>query len=722
MPYIPSSLFRIVEGNLVSYDGRSFQGSNLRNLIPVPPGADSERLSDTTTSVNTVPEPSTFFPDPPKQSDRKRGYIFRYFCFNTATKKVTEISKRDYQKLSSNTQFVTALIKWYIQDPSEEQSIEDGEINGIPYKGLITKNLESLQIANTDLPGIVDLFDPEQFVRYAVTKVYVNATRSVVVNYQTPAGVSSVLKKEGNPNSQIFEIKYKENTLQVEKGQIVEFGDALVTGQFTIVSPSGKASYIDKNRQQSTFKKSLTSTTKTFSITYLKDSLEVIEGAVKDEKTKDILIPGAVFTEGTPPRLTTVPTITKTFYNLTQSVYVTYRNKYDSTRVYANSGPVRSLVFTLEYIEGTLEVKEGQIQQQGVNEVANIPSERPTLTKLYTNLTRSISVEFKDKNNQIQVFSSSDDIRKGRYNLTYQEGSLRITAGSIEEYIAPEMETKSFTNVTNSVKVEYLDIDKNKRQYTSPSSLPRTQTIELTYAKGTLKVLSGELEEGKAVPVPETRPVIVSKVFTNLTQTVTGIYKDKAGNIQTINKYGDVRSLTFTLEFIEKTLDITIGKIEEVKEQVNSKPPPDIQPETPPVPPPPERSEDNREERVDGAETSDPGKDNSRTPPAQPPPEVNPPVRGGGDKPIEIEPEPEKPDGGTPITPVSPDPGRGTPPPPASVNEISPEPDTGVNAGSIGGDPPSMITSPPTGTDTSPAPNSEPKPESEVVIKKPSTR
>ena len=101
---------------------------------------------------------------PPTESDYLNKKYTRYFIKDQVLKKVIETDKDSYTKELDSKKLYRTLLKleWLIKGPPD-----DIVIKGYPYKGIGSRNQETIDKANAILIGIKDqvLKDPKQFVK-----------------------------------------------------------------------------------------------------------------------------------------------------------------------------------------------------------------------------------------------------------------------------------------------------------------------------------------------------------------------------------------------------------------------------------------------------------------------------------------------------------------------------------------------------------------------------
>lgn len=100
----------------------------------------------------------------PTASDYKKGIFIRYFVKDARSGRVVEIDKKQYLEQRNEAKLYrrTLKIAWYITG-----NVEDTVINGYVYPGTKAKNLDVIDKAEKELPGIGDqvLKNPAEFVK-----------------------------------------------------------------------------------------------------------------------------------------------------------------------------------------------------------------------------------------------------------------------------------------------------------------------------------------------------------------------------------------------------------------------------------------------------------------------------------------------------------------------------------------------------------------------------
>lgn len=167
--YIPKNKYKIkqaLEGDFIRPDGSSYRGF----YIEVANGSFYEGSSlsgpalrifpSKTEDINTVQRPYNDYYGP-TEKDYTNGFFVRYFIRDKRNGKFTEVSKNQWNEKKSLTYVTAGSIAWLLTGP-----VEDGKINGIPYKGITTRNSVTLQSLEKQFPGISNFFDnPAEFVR-----------------------------------------------------------------------------------------------------------------------------------------------------------------------------------------------------------------------------------------------------------------------------------------------------------------------------------------------------------------------------------------------------------------------------------------------------------------------------------------------------------------------------------------------------------------------------
>ena len=167
--YIPKNLYRIRQtfgGEFTTPEGEdyigpvvetsngfNFSGPDLNTItgevIPVP-----------VRDLNKIERPYNDYYGPTEQ-DYKVGFFTRYFVRDKRNGKFSELSRKQWYEKKKLSYVTSGNIVWFITG-----RINDGVINGIPYKGTSTRNRERLQLLETEFPGILNFFsDTSEFVK-----------------------------------------------------------------------------------------------------------------------------------------------------------------------------------------------------------------------------------------------------------------------------------------------------------------------------------------------------------------------------------------------------------------------------------------------------------------------------------------------------------------------------------------------------------------------------
>lgn len=97
----------------------------------------------------------------PSQDDYRRGYFIRYFLQDNRTTKIIEMNEVQWKQKKGLNYVTPGSVTWLLSGPAN-----DGEVNGIPFKGTATKNKEALEILEPNFPGILKFFRPySEFVK-----------------------------------------------------------------------------------------------------------------------------------------------------------------------------------------------------------------------------------------------------------------------------------------------------------------------------------------------------------------------------------------------------------------------------------------------------------------------------------------------------------------------------------------------------------------------------
>lgn len=146
--FIQDHLGNFIKGDKVTKDAEP--------LEYVPPSDISEAGKYDTRFISQLVEPSA--------NDYQKGSLARYFCKDSRTNKIIEVSTERYKELKKESKLYRRVlrIEWYITGEPEDQII-----NGYLYPGTKAKNQDVINQAEKILPGIGEqiLKDPSQFVR-----------------------------------------------------------------------------------------------------------------------------------------------------------------------------------------------------------------------------------------------------------------------------------------------------------------------------------------------------------------------------------------------------------------------------------------------------------------------------------------------------------------------------------------------------------------------------
>ena len=89
------------------------------------------------------------------ESDRQRGFCFRYFIKKINETTILEIDKQQYDAWVSNNidtkLYIAVKLTWYISG-----NIQDIKTGNVISKGVISKNLHELQQADVTVPGMLN--------------------------------------------------------------------------------------------------------------------------------------------------------------------------------------------------------------------------------------------------------------------------------------------------------------------------------------------------------------------------------------------------------------------------------------------------------------------------------------------------------------------------------------------------------------------------------------
>lgn len=167
--YIPKNQYRKKQtygDEFINPDGTDYVGPYIETAGGLLLAGDSlnsingELLPKTEENLLNIERPyNDYFG--PTEENYSRGFFTRYFTRTRRNGKFVEMNKEQWQGKKSRKELVAGQITWFITGP-----INDGEVNGIPYKGTSTKNRETLERLEREYPGIVNFFsNTSEFVR-----------------------------------------------------------------------------------------------------------------------------------------------------------------------------------------------------------------------------------------------------------------------------------------------------------------------------------------------------------------------------------------------------------------------------------------------------------------------------------------------------------------------------------------------------------------------------
>lgn len=167
--YLPKNEYRIrqaLPGEFIRPNGEEYTGKYIETSSGTFYEGDS---LEGTLSVIT-PAPSTEpinIPRPfndylgPTDRDYEKGFFTRYFTRDIRNGKFTELGLKQWREKRSLNYVTAGEFNWIITGP-----LNDGFINNIPFKGVSTKNKETLQLLEKEYPGISNFFSNTlEFVR-----------------------------------------------------------------------------------------------------------------------------------------------------------------------------------------------------------------------------------------------------------------------------------------------------------------------------------------------------------------------------------------------------------------------------------------------------------------------------------------------------------------------------------------------------------------------------
>ena len=167
--YLPKSQFRVEDtygeeftdssGNpyvgkvLRTASGRVYAGDSIVNTKGILNPVEKQDL-------NKIERPLNDYYGP-KEADYVNGTFIRYFIRDKRNGKFSEVSLPQWKEKRKLRYVTSGKFLWLLTGP-----VNDGFINGIPYKGAASKNRETLQELEKDFTGITTFFkSTSEFVR-----------------------------------------------------------------------------------------------------------------------------------------------------------------------------------------------------------------------------------------------------------------------------------------------------------------------------------------------------------------------------------------------------------------------------------------------------------------------------------------------------------------------------------------------------------------------------
>lgn len=113
----------------------------------------------------------TLYPYPTKPTittkDIIAGYVDRYFLKNTANKKITEVTKYQYDILKRTPLYQRVALKWIISGNLNDTVSRDGTI----IRGTRYRNEQITQFYNEQMPGLSRILtDPTELFNGTINK------------------------------------------------------------------------------------------------------------------------------------------------------------------------------------------------------------------------------------------------------------------------------------------------------------------------------------------------------------------------------------------------------------------------------------------------------------------------------------------------------------------------------------------------------------------------
>lgn len=143
------------------YLGKEFNGSNELLVSDIPESTEKQRVT-----IHSRFEPT--------EDDYGRGYVTRYFRQNKVSKKIEELTEErysvlEYENTSSRCPYSYEQCTWILKGPKEDINYNTRIGMSLPYtyRGVRSRNQETIEKINEKLPGIKDviLTDPLEKVQ-----------------------------------------------------------------------------------------------------------------------------------------------------------------------------------------------------------------------------------------------------------------------------------------------------------------------------------------------------------------------------------------------------------------------------------------------------------------------------------------------------------------------------------------------------------------------------
>lgn len=167
--YIPKNLYRKKQtygDEVINPDGTDYVGPYIETASGLLLAGNTlsknsvQLLSKTEENLNRIERPyNDYFG--PSEIDYTNGFFIRYFTRARRNGQFVEMNKEQWLEKSKRKGYSGGQVTWELNGP-----IDDGQVNGVPYKGTSTKNKERLLLLETEFPGIVNFFsNTSEFVR-----------------------------------------------------------------------------------------------------------------------------------------------------------------------------------------------------------------------------------------------------------------------------------------------------------------------------------------------------------------------------------------------------------------------------------------------------------------------------------------------------------------------------------------------------------------------------